>query len=143
MELTTPNGHLSGTLDFGGLPPNNSWVHNWRNIADSVNWDLNVIDPGDYEIQLQYLCPQADAGSKIEVLAGGRSFPAVVAATPIIALPSPDRVPRKEAYEMKWSFLKPGTVHLDKGPAKIEVKALEKPGEEVMQLKALWLFRDD
>ena len=103
----------------------------------------NVIEPGDYEIQLQYICPQADAGSKIEVLANGKSFPAVVAGTPIISYPSPDRVPRKEAYEMKWFFLKPGTVHLDKGPAQFKVKALEKPGEEVMQLKALWLRRED
>lgn len=44
---------------------------------------------------------------------------------------------------MKWFYLKPGTVHLDKGRAQFQVKALEKPGEEVMQLKALWLRRED
>ncbi len=143
MELTTPNAQLSGGLDFGGLAPNNSWVHNWRNLDGSVTWELNVVTAGDYAIELQYLCPQADAGAKIEVVANGKSFPAVVGATPVIAFPSPDRVPRKEAFEMKWFYLKPGTVHLDKGPAKIQVKAVEKPGEEVMQLKALWMRRKE
>ena len=76
------------------------------------------------------------------MLVSGKSFPAVVGATPVVALPSPDRVPRgKEAFEMKWFYLKPGTVHLDKGHAEIQVKAVEKPGEEVMQLKALWMRR--
>lgn len=143
IELTTPNAHITGKMNFGGLPPNNSWVHNWRDINDTVSWDLNVIEPGDYEMQLQYLCPQADAGSKIEVLANGKAFPTTVGATPVVALPSPDRVPRKEAYEMKWYYLKPGTVHLGKGPVEFQVKALEKPGEEVMQLKALWLRKED
>ncbi|MDB6075826.1 MAG: atsA 16, partial [Verrucomicrobiaceae bacterium] len=142
IELTTPNGRLAGGLDFGGLAPNNSWVHNWRDVNGSVTWELNVVEAGDYSIELQYLCPQADAGAKIEVVANDKSFPAVVGATPVIALPSPDRVPReKEAFEMKWFYLKPGTVHLEKGRVEIQVKAVEKPGEEVMQLKALWMRR--
>lgn len=144
IELTAPNGRLSGGLDWGGLASNNSWIHNWKDLDGSVTWELNVITAGDYEIELQYLCPQADAGAKIEVLANGKSFPLIVEGTPVIALPSPDRVPRtKEAYEMKWYYLKPGTVHLDKGHAEIQVKALEKPGKEVMQLKALWMRRKE
>jgi hypothetical protein len=141
IELTTPNGKLSGSMDFGRLPPNNSWIHNWTSTSDTVTWDVNVVAAGDYEIELQYICPQDSAGAKIEVSAGSQHLPATVTGTPIIAFPSPDRVERKEAYEMQWSRLKPGKLHLEEGRTTIEVKALEKPGAEVMQLKAIWLKR--
>ena len=141
IELTTPNGKLSGSMDFGRLPPNNSWIHNWTSTDDTVTWDVNVVAAGDYEIELQYICPQDSAGAKIEVSAGSQHLPATVTGTPIIAYPSPDRVERKEAYEMQWSRLKPGKLHLEEGRTTIHVKALEKPGAEVMQLKAIWLKR--
>lgn len=52
-------------------------------------------------------------------------------------IPSPDRIPRGEVYEKVWASLKLGTVNLSKGRAQLRVRALTKPGETVMDLKAV------
>jgi arylsulfatase A len=74
-------------------------------------------------------------------MAGDAKIEAVTRPTPIRMVPSPDRVPREEVYEMEWHELPVGKVTLEAGPALLVVDALTKPGFEVMQLKAVRLQR--
>lgn len=139
MELTTPNSKLTGGLNFAGLPPNNGWIHNWRTPEDKVTWNINTVAAGEYQVKLQYLCPQPNGGSKIEVRVGDQKREIAVPATDYQVVPLPDRQPRKEANEMIWRWLDLGPLSFPAGPGSIEIKALEKKGEEVMELKAIWL----
>jgi arylsulfatase A len=114
-------------------------VHNWRSLEGKVSWQINTVAAGDYHVKLQYLCPKPNGGSKIEVSVGTHKQEITVPTTDYIQIPSPDRVPRKEAYEMIWQWLDLGSVPFPAGPTTLQVKATELKGEEVMELKAVWI----
>ncbi len=119
----------------------NDWVDNWTDTDAYPYWDIEVMEEGHYDISLFYNCPKESVGTKIKVEVGDRSLDGQVkeAFNPD-PIPSPDRVPRKEVYEKKWKQLKLGTVELDRGRTQLKVKALNKPGEEVMELKAVLIY---
>jgi len=139
--LPTPQSEFTGGLRFSGRHPNNAWLTNWTNIEATVEWELDVARAGKYEIGLQYLCPKADAGSRVEIRAAGVSTATTVRATTGGQVKSPDRAPRTEVYEMEWATLVAGKLSLPQGETKLTVRALTKPGGAVMDLKAVTLKR--
>ena len=56
-------------------------------------------------------------------------------------LPSADRIHRKEVYERGWDTIIVGDVRLKKGLTQLKVRALEIPGSEALELKAVHLIR--
>ena len=58
-------------------------------------------------------------------------------------LPVHDRVGRKEAPDKIWRELILGVCDLEAGPARLEVRVVEKAGGEVMDLKAVRVRRID
>ena len=58
-------------------------------------------------------------------------------------VPSPDRVPRKEVYEKAWESLEMGSLRLPEGRTGLVVRALTRPGNSVMELKAVSIQRLD
>jgi arylsulfatase A-like enzyme len=143
VELPVPQSQFSGGLRFSGKHPNNAWLTNWTSTNARVEWTLDVVRAGSYAVTLSYLCRQADAGARIRVKAGEATIETSTRVTPIVQVPSPDRVPREEVYEMEWHSLPVGKLTLPRGPTTLIVEALTKPGEEVMQLKSVYLKRED
>jgi hypothetical protein len=114
----------------------NDWVTRWTSTNAWIRWEIEVVTPGDYEVTLRYTCPEADAGSRIQVSAGGRSLESRVerAFDPPL-YPDRDRYPRKvEVHEKDWAVLKAGVLHLERGVTRLEVRALDIPGHQVMDL---------
>jgi arylsulfatase A len=143
VELPVPQSQFSGGLRFSRKHPNNAWLTNWTSRDARVEWRLNVLRPGNYAVTLSYLCRNADAGARIRVKAGAASIETNTRPTPIVQMPSPDRVPREEVYEMEWHELSVGKLSLPEGATTLIVEALAKPGVEVMQLKSVYLKRED
>ena len=143
VELPVPQSQFSGGLRFSGKHPNNAWLTNWASTNARVEWTLDVVRAGNYAVTLSYLCRQGDAGARIRVKAGDASIEGSTRATPIVQVPSRDRVPREEVYEMEWQSLPVGTLTLPKGKTTLSVEPLAKPGAEVMQLKSVYLKRED
>ena len=56
-------------------------------------------------------------------------------------LPSADHIHRKEVYEREWGTIIVGDVRLKKGLTQLKVRALEIPGKEALELKAVHLIR--
>ena len=56
-------------------------------------------------------------------------------------LPSSDRIHRKEVYEREWGMIIVGDIRLKKGLTQLKVRALEIPGSEALELKAVHLIR--
>jgi arylsulfatase A len=143
IELPVPQSEFSGELRFNGKHPNNAWLTNWTSTDSRVEWKLDVVRSGTYAVSLSYLCREADAGARIRVTASDSSIEAMTRATPIVLVPSPDRVPREEVYELQWHELPVGKLALPKGKSKLIIDALTKPGAEVMQLKSVHLKREN
>jgi arylsulfatase A len=147
VEMPAPECYMNGNVRYmgkGGHGWANDWITGWQSTDDYVWWDINVVAGGRHEVTLMYTCGQQDIGSRIRVAVGGSSVEGVVEQAhdpePIV---SPDRAPRVSVYEKIWAPLTLGTLELDKGRARLTVKALSKPGRQVFDLKAVRLRRVD
>ncbi|MBT7301610.1 MAG: arylsulfatase [Victivallales bacterium] len=141
VEIPAPLVTMGGGLEFkGGKGWANDWITNWTTPEDTASWGLHVVHPGSYRVTLMYTCPAEDVGSRIRVTVG-----AAVAETVLTEahdpdpLPSPDRVPRMEMYEKVWSPLAFPPLELAAGDQDLVLRALDIPGGQAMDLKAVIL----
>ena len=120
----------------------NDWIDNWTSTEAHPRWHLNVVREGEYRVVMKYACTPSDTGALLLVEAGGDSLGFQVAKAFVPeTVPSPDRVGRKEAPERTWGNLVAGTLRLAKGNTVLRVRALEIPGDEALELKAVHLIR--
>lgn len=142
---TTPlparDGVPHGGIQRSASAPNCSYFVNWKTPADSMTWDVDVHTAGDYEVTLLYTCPEADAGSTIELSLNGSTLRGKVAPgwdPPLIA--GQDRVPRKgESIMKEFHPLPLGVFHLEKGRGLLTLRAVEVPGRSVMDVRMVSL----
>ncbi len=90
---------------------------------------------------MDYLCKQPEVGSTIECSIGNeKKEVAIRKAFYSKQVPSPDRVPRKEAYEMEaWATLKLGTFFIQEGKNIVKLKALKVKNKNVAEVNQLRL----
>ena len=141
-KTSRPNPKIHGISYHGPAGWANDWVDNWTSTNSYPYWILKVIKAGEYEVQLKYACAKADIGSQLRVEVGGESLTTKITKSfsgPM--LPSADRIHRKEVYEREWGTIIVGDVRLKKGLTQLKVRALEIPGSEALELKAVHLIR--
>jgi arylsulfatase A len=135
IELEAPDAVLSGLAYKNSLQGwANDWIAGWTSTDSSATWNIDVVRGGRYELTLAYICEEKDAGSRIRVTAGSASTEAVVKGTAIRPIQLPNREPG-HYRSMVWSQLPVGTLQLEKGRTRVEVRAATKAGESVMELK--------
>jgi len=139
VELLVPQSQFTGGLRFNGRYPNNAWLTDWTNATAQVEWRLNIVRSGLYEVTLQYLCPEDSAGSKVRVWVGDSAVETTIQGTRVRQIHSPDRFPRGEVYEMQWFEQAVGLIQLPEGAVTLVVDAVEMTGQSVMDLKAVIL----
>jgi arylsulfatase A-like enzyme len=139
--LPARDGIPHGGIRRSASAPNCSYFVDWKNTADSMTWDIEVRTAGNYNVVIHYTCPDADAGSTIELDFNGSTLRGKVAPgwdPPLIA--DQDRVPRKgESIMKEFHPLNLGTMHLDKGRGLLTLRALEIPGRQVMDMRLIAL----
>lgn len=120
----------------------NDWVTNWSDIRAYPWWPVDIIEDGFYELALKYTCPTEDIGADIELKINDTTLEGKITQEydPPYK-PSPDRVPRKEVYEKTWNVLNMGSLFLKTGKKRLKIKALSKPGKQVMELKSVIVQR--
>lgn len=115
------------------------WVEKWNNPNDSMVWEIDCRKAGTYHVQMQYMCKPEDIGSVIQCRIGTVSKKVSIK-DPYYSeqIQSPDRVPRKEAYEMKsWGSLDLGDFSIPEGKAYITLKALRVRNKNVAEVEQL------
>ncbi|MCP5117795.1 MAG: hypothetical protein GY953_43810, partial [bacterium] len=125
-------------IDYISRPGNaNAWIVNWTDARAYPQWEVEVLRSAEYEITLMYNCRERDVGAKVRVEIGGQGLDGQIqeAFYPEYD-PSPDRLPKEDDHyeEKDWAPLSLGTVQLEQGRTTLTVKALSKPGEQVMEL---------
>jgi arylsulfatase A len=117
------------------------WDEKWNTTSDSLYWEIDCKAPGTYQVEIEYLCKKADTGSRVSCSIGNESREVIINqefyATQI---PSPDRVPRKEAYEMsRWKILKVGIFFISDGKQQVKLKAVKIRNKNVAELNLIRL----
>ncbi|MCB1230627.1 MAG: arylsulfatase [Verrucomicrobiae bacterium] len=142
-QIPARDGIAHGTIERSNKFPNCSYFRNWTSVDDSITWDVEVGESGDYEVGIWYACPAADVGSTIELSLGENRLQGKIkeAHDPPLRGMEHDRIQRDESYIKDFQPMTLGTIHLDKGPGTLTLKAIEKPGAEVMEFRLMMLRR--
>lgn len=116
----------------------NEWITNWTDIEAYPQWNVQIIQPGTFDVALMYACKPENLGAELELKIAEKTLNAKVTIPhdPKL-LYSPDRTRRIEAYEKSWARLKMGTIQLRPCKTHLTLKVLAKPGPQLIELKAV------
>lgn len=139
--LPARDGIPHGEVKRSSNAPNCSYFVNWTSKDDSMTWDIDVHTAGEYEVSIDYACPEADAGATVELSFGDAKTTGKV--TPgwfPRLLDDQDRAPRKgESYMRDFHTLTLGSISLPAQRGLLTLKALEIPGKTVMEVRRVTL----
>jgi arylsulfatase A-like enzyme len=136
------DGVPHGNVERSARAPNCSYFTNWLSAEDKITWDVEVASTGDYEAIVHYTCPEDDIGSTVELELNGSKVQGKVteAHDPPLVGAEHDRADRgSESYVKEFRPLSLGTVHLAKGRGELTLRALDVPGKQVMDVRAVTL----
>jgi hypothetical protein len=139
--LPARDGVPHGGVKRSANAPNCSYFVNWKSPEDSMTWDIEVHTPGNYAVEILYTCPAADVGSAIELaFMNSKLHGKVASAWDPPLLDAQDRVPRRgESYLKDFKPLKLGRMRLEKGRGLLTLRALQIPGQSVMDVRMITL----
>ncbi len=124
LEAADAMIHPPGSSTTSVAKLKGGYIGNWNNAGDWLSWDVFSVDPGIYEFELTYACPNDQAGSTYEFKAGEQSITGVIAATGA------------------WDHYKSeshGRIRLAGGRQTLILKATDMPHEAVMNMKQIKL----
>ncbi|MBR9999610.1 MAG: arylsulfatase [Cyclobacteriaceae bacterium] len=139
-EAKISNG-LAYKADINGWA--HDWIVNWDQQEDTITWNIQVAESGEFEFILQYNTPAARTGSIINVSAGDQSIRHELS-KPFYSeiLPHHDRWVRQvEAFEKDWGYETIGKIQLEKGDFQLKMTALKTASGEVAEVKGLIVKR--
>jgi hypothetical protein len=140
--LPARDGVPHGNIRRSARAPNCSYFTNWTDKEDKITWDIKVAGAGQYEAVVFYTCPINDVGSTVE-LAFNRSRlseKVIEPHDPPAVGAEFDRVDRgSESFVKDFRPLSLGKFRLEKGRGLLTLSALDVPGKQVMEVRAVML----
>jgi arylsulfatase A-like enzyme len=142
-HLPATRATFTGKLRYNGrFGFSHDWITGWTEQGDAIQWDVDVVEAGSYEVDVQYLCPEDATGSRVELRSGSaRCEATVTVATDMEPLPDRNLVLLERNVLMPWKRMTIGRLQLAKGKTTLELRCLSKAGSKVMDVKALWAKR--
>lgn len=127
--LATYESKFNGEIQFlEGHGWAQDWLTNWKEEKDSIYWKLNVLDPGEFEVFLEYSAREDQVGTKMKLTDGTTNLKWTLKETFLSkSISSPDRVTRKEAPEQTWKLLSIGKITLNQGQQTLRITAQDIP----------------
>lgn len=146
VELRAPQAYHDPPLTFANGPGfANDWLTGWSTPDAAVWFELDVAKEGRYAVSVDYACPQADAESEVQLIAGDESLRFRVPAgdAPEVPLPHRDERSRSRYRNRLWSEHFVGQVILRRGRTRLTLRPTSMPGSQVMELKSVTLERQE
>ena len=140
--LPARDGVPHGNVRRSARAPNCSYFTNWISTDDRITWDVEVANAGDFEAVVYYTCPARDTGSTFELGFYKSRIRAVVteAHDPPLVGAEFDRCDRgSESFVKDFRPLRLGTLRLEKGRGELALRALNVPGDQVMDIRSIRL----
>ena len=142
-QIPARDGKAHGNVKRSNRWPNCSYFTNWTSKNDKITFTVDVVESGEFEVEVYYTCPADSVGSVFEISCGSNKLQAkiVEAHDPPLVGMDEDLIKRGESYVKDFKALKVGTLKLDKGPGVLTLKGLEIPGKQVMEFRLMMLKR--
>ncbi len=140
--LPARDGEPRGGVKRSSGAPNCSYFVDWTSMDDRMVWLLDVHTAGRYDVTIDYTCRIPDVGSTIELSFNGARLSGKV--TPGWDPPlntNQDTLPRPagESQMKEFRTLNLGQVDFPAGVGLCTLRALEIPGESVMDVRRITL----
>jgi len=139
-QIPARDGKPHGGIKRSNRFPNCSFFTNWKNLDDKITWEVEVLEEGDFYVTLYYTCPKGDEGSLFELTFGDHSLKGRIETAhdpPLRGMENDRTKKRGESYVKDFKPLELGLIHLPEGQGQLTLKALEKPGQTVMDIRLL------
>lgn len=138
-QLPARDGNAHGMVKRSNRFPNDSFFTHWVSLEDSITWEVEVLEAGEYLVELYYTCPEEDLGAEFRLQVGENHVDARVtkAHNPPLKGMENDRIERMESYVKDFNPMPVGSIVLAKGKQRISLKALNIPGDQVMEVQKL------
>ena len=138
-QIPARDGKPHGGVLRSNRYPNCSFFTNWTSLEDKITWEVDILEEGDYDIELFYTCPDHSVGAEFEFTLGESILKGIITEghDPQLMGMENDRVPRTESYIKDFKPILVGTMFLKKGTGTLELQATKIPGEMVMDVRLL------
>ncbi len=143
-SLPARDGRGHGKVERSARAPNCSYFTKWSSTEDRITWDVEVLNEGDYSVEILYACPREDLGSEFELRFGHDVLLGKVTDShnPPARGNEHDRVPRdSESLVKDFKAWDVGTIHLSQGTGQLTLQATKVAGKQVMEVRGLILHR--
>ncbi len=140
-QLPARDATAHGNIKRSNRWPNASFFTNWTSVNDSLTWDVEVLETGNYEAIVYYTCSEDNIGSTIEIRQGNNAIQKKISIShdpPLVGFEK-DRVKRQESYVKDFIPLELGILKLKKGSGTLSLKALDLKGKQVMDFRLMML----
>jgi len=140
-QIPARDGKAHGQIKRSNRFPNCSFFTNWISLEDSISWQVEVPEEGSFKVSLYYTCPEGDVGSAFQLSVGESLLQSKIteAFDPPLRGMEEDLTPRMESYVKDWKEMDMGIIDLKEGTYNMALKALDMPGNSVMDFR-LFLF---
>jgi len=141
--LPARDGVPHGGIKRSAPAPNCSYFTRWTQPADSMTWQVEIHEAGQFEAVLHYACPAVDIGSAIQLACGKSAWKGTIAMAhdPPARGAENDRVPRKgESLVKDFKTMSLGMADLAAGPAVLDLRATRVAGSQVAEIRAVELI---
>ena len=138
-QIPARDGKTQGNIKRSNRFPNCSFFTHWTSTEDKIHWDAEVLETGDYRVEVYYACPQEDVGSTIELRFNNSSVRGEILAPhdPPLRGMEHDRVSRGESFVKDFAPMTLGTMSLKKGRGQLTLRATNIPGSQVMDFRLI------
>jgi hypothetical protein len=142
-QIPARDGVGHGNIVRSNRWPNCSFHTSWISTDDSITWEVEVPEPGDFKVTLYYTCPPEDVGAEFQLSFNESNIRGKITEAhdpPLVGMDE-DRVERHNSYVKDWKPLELPVMHLDRGTGKLSLTALDIPGSQVMDFRLLMFER--
>ena len=143
VQLPARDALLYGNVQRSNRYPNCTFITNWTTLDDTISWDVEVLNPGLYEVILYYTCTEENLDSRFNLELGKNNLEVKLktAHDPELYGAAQDRSPRIESYVKDFKPLNIGELYLEEGRDKLVLKATEIYGDQMMDFRMILLHR--
>jgi arylsulfatase A-like enzyme len=141
--LPARDGTPHGSINRSAKAPNSSYFTHWSSVDDKITWPIEVLEAGQFMVELYYTCAASDVGVELELSFGDNKITekVVEAHDPPATGAEHDRVPRQtESLVKDFKPMRLGTIKLDKGVGDLTLRATKLPGKAGPEVRQL-MFR--
>lgn len=141
VTLFAPQAFYTDPLKYEGSGASNDWLTGWTDEKGKILFEIEVVKPGKYMVEMAYTCPPIEAGSKLKLSSGNSSLEFTLPAAPVVSIPLQDRAP---GYKMReWGTLSPGYLVLPSGTSALTLECVKMMSGQVMDFKHIRLTREE